>query len=90
MICFTGHADGLTGNFVERFEPTLTQLLVAASVIKVDDDIRRYVGKISRRIINLSVHFLRCQPKQGQWDFEDQIAQSQTFRDRSDSPLMRW
>jgi hypothetical protein len=48
---FDGHRDRLSRNFGNVFEPTLTELLLATRVIKVNDQVRIVDSEVRRRIV---------------------------------------
>ena len=46
-----GHGDGLFGHVVERGEPSFAELLVAADIVKIDDDVGLFRVEIRRRVV---------------------------------------
>lgn len=50
-----GHRDRLSRNLGNAFEPTLTDLLLATRVIKVNDQVRIVDSEVRRRIVKSQV-----------------------------------
>ena len=48
---FDGHRNRLSGNFINTFEPTLTNLLLATCVIEIDNYVWFVGVKVCRRIV---------------------------------------
>ena len=48
---FDGHRNRLSRNFINAFEPTLTNLLLATCVIEIDNDVWFVGVKVCRRVV---------------------------------------
>src|SRR6516165_4303443 len=55
---FRGHRNGLLGNLRNIGEPGFTNLLLPASLIEIDDDVRLLSVKVGRRIVKRDVSIL--------------------------------